>query len=873
VELYLKFDCQLLENLRIADIIESDYSGKTESYTIEMEIHGGSILMKQVHRIGDVSKRHKVCMILVGVAIILSCTLIPSAVVYSSSKNLKDGIAFEARGLKMKVENGYLGMMRLGRDTSIYTKIEADESDFQGTVMVHVPDAAGDVVVYSKEVDLKKGEKTTVEFILKVINPWDRFVLQVQNKYNEIIAAKVIKTIVDTTMDRPYIGVLSEENGRLEYLKNEKSNVVNLNLGYMHECMADWNLFDEIVIDQFDTNQMSKEQFRLLTEWVKQGGTLVLGTGQYYEKMIPRFVREGIFEVKGEGEFPYFTLLGLSCEQLNALQTEKSGSYSIRAEYANQRIKTAVSKFRVKNSHVLRKETEPLLESYRYGEGKILLYHIELGSAKIQNHILSFDISNTIQKELSAQRQELLVYEQYGGNVESESMNVVQEGNDIKLHSIAGYIILIVIYIIIVGPVLYFLLAKWEKTQYFWWVVPLCMVVFFLAVLADGSSSRITKLRAGYFSVLYYDDQQVREEAVYNLTVPSMGTFTLEYDPDTRVEATNDRDYVYYMDCKEPGWNITDCYNRVIRETEHGSEVSMVELKPFTTRYFRAEKTYSVGGEYQYDLRSTEDGIEGSFTNQLGFDLGPTYLLGGSSIVSLGTVDLGQTIQIDRGEGVPLLTSEYSMVVDYVEGYEDIQKEFGDYSVEVVNAINLMVKKYFAGGRADSFIISFVESNYGNGIIGKLKHQADAKGIELLVLPVTIDGSQDGGCFVPELGSDYQIISGGQEHADIYRYFSGTIELKYQFPEADRITELCYTKYLNREFNNDTNVGFSGEIFLYNYRSKRYDQIFQEDTRCMRELGAYLNEDNQMIIKYCVKSELGGSYMNMPYISYYKEVR
>ena len=827
--------------------------------------------MEQVHKSKNVSHGQRMYMTVMGVMILLLLSLQSPMVCSAASKASPDGILIKGRGLKLEVENGYIETMRLGRDTSIYISIEADESDFQGAVIVNVPDALGDVVSYSKEVGLKKGERVTIEFTIQVINPWSEYTVQVQNKYNETVLSKEIEAYVDTDMGMLYIGVLTDQKEYLGYLDTDKTNVMNLELEYMHDNIADWNLFDEIVIDQYDMHQMSDEQYRLLMEWVAQGGTLVLGTGEYYDEIMSRFIEEGILDVENHGEIFAYTSLGLSYSQMSALRKEKKDDYNISLEYGNQKLKTTISRFRIKNGNVLRRESEPLLESLRYGAGKILVYHIELSSAKIQNHILSVDISNTIYEELSAKRQQVLMSEQYESNVDTECMNVVKEGGDVKTQSIAGYIILVVLYIIIVGPLLYIFLLKWKKTQYIWWMVPICILVFFVAIFTDGSSSRVTRLKSSFFSTLYWDDNQITEESIYNLTVPYKGSFTVSFGKGTDISAINDRDYMYYRDCIEPEWKNPLTYNRIIAENTEGSELTLQGLKPFTSRYFKAKKTYQVSGGYDADLKFSESGFTGSFENHLGYELGYSYIIGCNSIVSLGKIGEGETVQVKSGEGAPILTSDYSLVVDYVDAYEEIEREYGESSFEMVNALNMIVNQYFTGDRSKCYIVSFVKANYGDGIFAKLESQSDAQGVKVLVLPVEVSGEEDGRCFVSELGLTSQVLTGGQDFVENYRCFYDDVEIQYQLPEGDLITEICYTEFLNKEYDEGSSIGFTGEIYLYNYKTNSYDPAFQGDKRWIQNLENYLNDMNQLIIKFTADTDYRSGYMSIPYISYYKE--
>lgn len=779
---------------------------------------------------------------------------------------------FYTNELQIQVEEGYETLVRLGRDTSFYITIQAVEADFEGTVIVNIPDAFANTVSYSKQADVTQNHKKCITFRVPVINEWSNYSVEILDSHGASIFYHEFDIDVKTDMESAYVGVLSDEPESLSYFQPENAVVVPMNLDDIHYTMTDWNLFDVLLVDDFDMNQLDAELFQNLLQWVKEGGSLVLGTGENYTKTLQRFLEEGVISANLDGLALSSTLLGMSQNDQTQEEQKIAETQENAASLRNEQVETYVLNFQVENSQILREEDTTLVEELNYGEGNFLLFHVALGEKSFQDHILSVDISKLIINQVSEQRKETLYYSLYDGNVDSYCMNVVKESSDVIPPSLARYIILTVIYLILVGPVLYLVLMKLNRRSLLWVLVPGLTVVFTGIAFVAGSSTRNEKLKSSYFSLLYYENQNIEEHSIFNLTVPFNDAFSVNFDTDTTLQAINDKQYGYYSgSIQKLARDASSNYQRIISEEEDGKAIYLKEIAPFSATYFTANKQYTVDGGYESSIHFSAKGFDGSFTNELGYDMGDTFLISSGSIVSIGTIADGETVNVVQGEGEPLLSPDYYMIANYVEGYLNQNAQESNFVYEKSNAINYIIQNYFKEDRTKSIVVSFVQSNYEEGITNVLKSQSNSLGVEMIVLPVEVNYEDGDTSFVPELGSNYEIIEGGYLLGGDYRYFNGTLTVEYQLPKDAKITAFYYSDFINREFDMDTYSGFSGKIYFYNRNTKKYDQVFQNYGDEVVNLSDYLSSQNKVIVKYKEKREFMEYYMSLPYISYYKE--
>lgn len=820
--------------------------------------------MKRIH--SDIRKVHIPCSIpsYVGAFLVLLFVLAQGHCVAAGVL----GQSYYASGLKAEVTAGYKGIIRLGRDFSIYITIESTNSDFAGTVAIRIPDSEGDTTSYSKEIELEKSQKKCYVFTVPVTNDWSSIVVDINDHNNGRLFYQEYDLEIKKDMESPYLGILSENPENLSYLQQENDNVYTIEPESLHSTMSDWNQFDVIIVDDYNLDDLQVDLFRNLMKWTEQGGTLALGTGEAYQKTMSRLNKEGFLKTEYDGATQSKTLLGMSASDLAELR-HTTGKVGL----SENRIRAEIANFRVDGSQILRRDTIPLVESVSYGKGTILAYHIKLGDPQFTKHILAVDISQMIVGQFGIQRQELLNYRMYDSNVSGYCMNVVKKSDEIEVPSIWGYVITVILYLLLSGPVLYLVLSKLGKRKYIWGVLPATTILFLGIEFIGGKGSRLKDVQSSYFNMLYYNQDKIEEYSVFNLTVPYYDHFSIDFDTGTNLEAINEPGYGYFVDTLKAGTPASiQEEKREINEGVKKTSILLQDMTPYSSKYFTGKKTYDADGSYQSKLHFSVDGFSGSFTNHLGCDMNASFLISSGSIVSLGKIADGQQTDIPEKAGKPLLSCDYTMISDYVEEALGESEVNQNLSFEMSGAVNFIVQQYFNGDRSKSYIITFAHNKDQNSIVNTLTKQTRSLGVEMMILPVEVDYRNGDQEIVPNLDTNFTSIEGSYALGDVYRYFTGTLIVEYRLPENDRITSLYFSDYLNQEFDLTTFSGFSGTISLFNRNTKNYDEVFGADQNTVSDLTDYLSSDNTIIIKYREKNNLMDYYMTIPYISYYKEV-
>ena len=182
----------------------------------------------------------------------------------------------------------------------------------------------------------------------------------------------LLKTIYATAFppERGFVGVLSEDPQSLNYLKDLElgktvgSRLIELNENKFPTDINILNDFDAVIINNYDTSKLNKEQIEMLNQWVSGGGTLILGTGPNSDKVLKGLASDFISVIhKGTADATDF----FEMEQLGG-----------RIFDSDQSLQTAL--LEIKNGEgILFSGNLPITTLLHQGKGYVIVHHFDLG--------------------------------------------------------------------------------------------------------------------------------------------------------------------------------------------------------------------------------------------------------------------------------------------------------------------------------------------------------------------------------------------------------------------------------------------------------------------------------------------------------------
>ncbi len=577
---------------------------------------------------------------------------------------------------------------------------------------------------------------------------------------------------------------------------------------------------DVIVVDNVDLTKLTKLQLNAITGWVDRGGTLALMTGSNYSGPLYAFPAdmvsgkvEGVKRIVIDGEE-----LDSSVFSLDSFETDM--------KYEDQTI------FFKKN----------------YGSGVILASPISFILPYSLEDTLGIGIYNYFANSLSEVKKERLTAENTGINsyylsrmLESEYMNAKP--------NVALYMIVLLVYVLLIGPVLYLILKKVDKRQYTWAIVPGEALVFTLIIYLLGSTTRSTEPKMTYFTTLDINDSFVKEKTNFCVRAPYNKSYSLVSEGDYNITPTEISGYYGFSQVNYPPQ---------VTISKSSSATKVYFNNPATFEDFRlvAEKNHIGASAYDYVLNTDPSGnVTGTFTNGYSFPLKHLLAYHNNMLFYIADeVAPGETVSFDSSTEHKLYVTSFGYV-DFSSFFEEV---FGpeyyrhDKYEKVRNAYGYSLQQRCPANTACSLFAAYVE----DADFDTFASNCEMKNDGTTIMYMDADPGKDTGISLSVSIDRYMTKAiSGKTNITWDRYIE-TDDSIYEYTFDSNLLKIQYREDLNNEFSYKDYEYFPGDIYFLNYRTGEYDKIFESGVAGeLSNLDPYLN-DGVMTIDYRVDPQV-----------------
>ncbi|MEG1458867.1 MAG: hypothetical protein RSJ40_06135, partial [Acetivibrio sp.] len=450
-------------------------------------------------------------------------------------------------------------------------------------------------------------------------------------------------------------------------------------------------------------------------------------------------------------------------------------------------------------------------------------------------------------QELSAEQKSRLEREKVGDSLNYTAYTSAGVKDEKKIPAIGNYVITLAVYLLIIGPPLYFLLKKIDKPNALWLAVPILSIAFTLIIYELGMTSRQTKPQVGYLITTDRKDDFTEESIYFSMLSPFNEEYEVSLPKEYNISSYN-MDMGYGgngFSLGNHGISTTICLN------EKETKIEIKDNGAFAAGYYRGKRILEKGGNLSGNLHMTFDyQIEGSITNTTGYDLSNASLCVGNVYLMLGELKKGETRSIkDANEKyLPSSASLYAgkTLEELAGGNPNTTKTENQVS-RIYNAY-----QYFMDKRMSSFtkeevvLVGFALDEKEPGLFQNSEITKD--GIRMITIPGTVDYTTNGKELIPTIDTYMKAENG--TYYDAYRYMGEeTMKFEVNFPKEDKIVSLFYSEKLNGEFHKESWNGFYGIVKAYNYYTEAYDVIFKGgEEKEIQNVSSYLNQENQMML-------------------------
>lgn len=590
----------------------------------------------------------------------------------SSAQASARAVNSSTNGISLQVNVGFNENYRINFWTPVRITLHNSGPDFSGSLAVLTFSAQGrsnkGPATYSPwnfQVPVKLARGAQKQITLNIP-------LYVGTSYPFGVEARVLDThgrAVVTQQDVPdylnpndiFVGVLSDNSagfGPLATvsLPNHASSIVvtTLDAASMPANAEVLSSFDMLIFDDFTTSTLSAAQRSALVSWVNQGGALMEVGGTDWQRTFHGLPSDLLpVDVHGIDMLPAGTHLlpeverfqGSDATDLPVVDTLK---HPIAASIATLRangVNGQPQGIAPTDLTVLSSGSTPLLIQTQHGQGTICY----LAFDPAVQPLLGWSAINTFWKSLlfrmvgdSALIGNSSKFSSGPGDVlVREGVEQIVQPPNLFSPWIAG--VLLLIYILILGPLRIWLVRRLKRPQWSWRIGLSCIVFFSLfsyglsfyahgASLLDNSIS-IVQLNA--------DGSPAHITTYLGVFTPNDGDFQVRFPASSYVLPVS-----YPLTASSPVFSPGDPHVTLTPAAD-GVSAQEPDAGRWTFHALVAEQDRQLQGKITADLTVKQGRLVGSVTNTLDASLNDVFVLMAHSFVSLGHLAAGETQQLD----------------------------------------------------------------------------------------------------------------------------------------------------------------------------------------------------------------------------------
>lgn len=419
------------------------------------------------------------------------------------------------------------------------------------------------------------------------------------------------------------VAVLSSQQEQVQYLSElaallpaERNEVFFLDGSSFPSDQVIMENFDALIIEDFDTSTLNAEQRQALENWVVSGGLLILGTGPHANRVLSGLSFLG--DIRTAGSESLSAITDLSGEKISLpqpMQTAVLESENLRTVWADG-------------------ETA-LASEVACGGGKALLYHFSLGLAPFSD--LTDAAALVAESCLQWAESEFQAAEYVSTNYMDSYADRFPSMDGGGVWLIFGCI---VVYMILVGPVMYVVLKKKGKQVVGWVWVPAAAFVFLGITLVCSLGSAYKDSMVNIVSVVKVEPGASQGRADIGITIksPKKGDMVFAMEDDIHILPKME-DYYYFS-----GENGEQCEYRV--EAGETNRITFYDLSTWQSSQLTARSVVDLGGAVQCQIRTEGSTTYCQVENDSAVDFVDAYVQIHGQYLDLGTLPAGESREV-----------------------------------------------------------------------------------------------------------------------------------------------------------------------------------------------------------------------------------
>src|SRR6266849_9452999 len=575
-------------------------------------------------------------------------------------------LAYTAKGgPTMQVNAGFETRYRDGNWVPVQVALHNDGPDFSGTLSINASAYNGPYIGsgnlstpthYQVPITLANGAQKQVTIYVPIYFDVQSVVVRLLDSGGNVISSQD-SILNPLNLGDTFVGVLSDQStgfGPLNNvsLPNKGSSVIVefLNASTMPTMAAVLKNFNIIILDNFTTGSLSAAQLTALKTWVNQGGALIVVGGPEWHRTLAA-LPVGLLPVAVNG-----TTILAAGDHLLPLGGPNAGRLGQRGVPDTVQAPVAASTATLqgdpgKSEIVLASGTTPLITQTQQGQG-IVCY---LAFDPTLEPIVGWSGASALWKSLLFRSlgDQLLSNPNsypgpgyYGGPgqsmLASRMSGLLQSLLPNTIPSPWTLAILLIGYILVLGPVRLLLLRRLKRRDWSWRIVLGSIVIFSALTYSLAIEEKGTSIVSNSVSVVRLSQDRSASHITTYLGVfaPSQGDLQVYIPGDGLVQPSPNT--YYSVGPGVPGSQSP----ATVMPVQNGTNVDLQGVEFGTLHSILSEQDHPIQEGLVSHLTINNGTLVGTVTNTLNYALSDAYVLMPYNVLRIGQLAAGQTKQV-----------------------------------------------------------------------------------------------------------------------------------------------------------------------------------------------------------------------------------
>ncbi|HIT90263.1 MAG TPA: hypothetical protein IAC41_07575 [Candidatus Merdenecus merdavium] len=630
-----------------------------------------------------------------------------------------------------------------------------------------------------------------------------------------------------------YIGILEEKQGQYTYpetLSNSYNSAIGELVSIPYENLLDLDLLKQIdfmiVTDSRLKNATAQEKL-CLEQWVKDGGNILIGG----------------FYKKTDKDLPFISEPDLfSAIDINLDERQEQTKGVVSYQYYEGRV------------HYIRSVYENYDNDIKGG-----IYE-SIGGLDWNEYLSTDHLMRLMAEYFCYGVQDMIPYSNTVNY--SWKMKEILDHVDLANHpNIYKYLMIVVIYIILIGPVLYGYLKVRKRRNDLWKYMILGSLATMCMIYIVSGDSRQKGPVIKYLQIQEYKGDQQKEKVYLNISAPFIEPFNIYIKPEYNVQLGPMTNPIESEDLAKIS---EDNYHVNIHRSEEESEIQLTNLPINEGEDFLLTREEEETKELKTNISMKDGKFYGTVENLTGKDLQHAFIYEENYFVSIGDLDAGETVDVSAYETYyypmeRILSNEhgfYELLAPHMDESDINDHFFLETIYYLVESEIYNIPKLVAFEKEHNNLdvqADWQYQTYGTTVHMKYLEVKKKQGDQIYIpnLPMTSPNFENKSFLdYPNRGFDYTTM------------YDGFIEVNYLIdPNIVPETLKVMIPSLTPETLHDAPIKY---MHLFNINTEEYDIFTVENMELSREvLSRYISSDHEIQVVYSNSKD--------PFISAYSE--